>query len=327
METGGEGSGSGIWVYSYSECILMETLETGLYLVQEGPGLPTIVKRVTRRTECLWVEHYIWTGPSGSDWRDFPLPGDPSPDPSTPPDSQLVSLSILPDHAQAEVDEVKTFSVTATYSNGATHPITGPLWSSSDTDVATKDDPGTFQAQHVGTTTVTFRVGSIQATATLDVMDNRMAEYMGVLIDPWCHKLARLMCPGTPIRADSMAKLKTRIANNLKTTGECGVIRAGLLALPDDQFYSTEVLPLQSATGVTLAGISHLMPETAADTAALTSTAVIFISKAGLHHKKYPPEVVLAHEFIHALFFGQYGAVYHAAFEAEISARAMACRN
>lgn len=107
-EPGEGGNGSGFWVYSYAECRVVYSEQVGIYLVQDGSGLPTIVKRVTRRAECDWVEHYIWNGPSGSNWNDFPLPGEPGGGPPyTPPDTTPV-----PPPDTTEVDESSPFPVT-----------------------------------------------------------------------------------------------------------------------------------------------------------------------------------------------------------------------
>lgn len=148
-------------------------------------------------------------------------------------------------------------------------------------------------------------------------------EVAGPLLDPGCTTADRSRCPGVRMPRDSMVKIRAAIGR-IASSGECGAIRAGLMAVDDSRFYLVPVLAA-SPGYVRLGQISYAVPVTSADVVGIRSTSIIVLSQAGLSGRLRKLETVLAHEYIHVLFYLEYGMAPTAAQELEITQRAEAC--
>ncbi|MDX2261162.1 MAG: hypothetical protein SFU84_05635 [Gemmatimonadales bacterium] len=148
-------------------------------------------------------------------------------------------------------------------------------------------------------------------------------EYAPPLLEPFCTTFDRSRCPGIPMPAESLPTIRAAIGR-IRQTGECGLIRAGLHAMDDSRFYFVPVLP--AAPGYVRHGqISYAVPGTAAEVAALPLTSIIVVSSSGLSGVQRKLETVLAHEFIHVLFYPEYGMRPTREQELAITRRAAAC--
>lgn len=148
-------------------------------------------------------------------------------------------------------------------------------------------------------------------------------EYAPPLLEPFCTTFDRSRCPGIPMPAESLPTIRAAIGR-IRQTGECGLIRAGLHAMDDSRFYFVPVLP--AAPGYVRHGqISYAVPGTAAEVAALPMTSIIVVSSSGLSGVQRKLETVLAHEFIHVLFYPEYGMRPTREQELDITRRAAAC--
>lgn len=150
-----------------------------------------------------------------------------------------------------------------------------------------------------------------------------LVEVAGPLLDPGCTTADRSRCPGIRMPRDSMQRIRAAIGR-IASGGECGAIRAGLMAVDDSRFYLASALPA-SPGYVRLAQISYAVPLTSADVTAIRSTSILVLSQAGLSGRQRKLETVLAHEYIHVLFYTEYGMAPTTAQELEITRRAEVC--
>src|SRR5215469_12349333 len=82
----------------------------------------------------------------------------------------LSSIKVRPENAKIAQLTSQPFQAIGTYTDGAVHNVTGKVsWTSSDTTVATIGVGGLARSLARGTTTITATLGSISASATLEV--------------------------------------------------------------------------------------------------------------------------------------------------------------
>ena len=109
----------------------------------------------------------------------------------------LTSLTIKPENAKIAQLTGEQFNAIGTYSDGTLHNLTGKVsWASSNIAVATIAPSGLASAQAPGTATITATLGSISASAILEVTN---ATLVSISISP----SGRTIAPGTrlPFRA------------------------------------------------------------------------------------------------------------------------------
>jgi CSLREA domain-containing protein len=88
----------------------------------------------------------------------------------TPPPSSLVSITVTPTNASIVPGATQQFTATGLYSDNSLRNVTSlATWSSSSPSIATITSPGAMAGVAGGMATITATIGTISATATLNV--------------------------------------------------------------------------------------------------------------------------------------------------------------
>ncbi len=144
----------------------------------------------------------------------------------------LASITIRPEKGKTAQLTTRQFQAIGNYTDGSTHNVTGEVsWTSSDTGVATIGRNGLASALSPGTTTISAALGSISASATLQVTNARLVSIAvrppGRTIAP----LTRLSFIAIGFFSDRTSQVITRESAWASDNPAVAMIRAGSTAI------------------------------------------------------------------------------------------------